>query len=185
MQCSFGSGSLPSRSGRHLQSLTRQFTSGANAKSRIALTLYRQLLGWSEAVEDDVPLSYYIPPVHMSPPQIDKSSLLLMATDDKSAGVDASFFPNGTIVEENLLSIPIRNAADVKKFFRGVFRLNSNPANPDTQKQRISLAFEGLKSLNELTQALDDLRKKRESHTNRKNVEYRVGQGKDELTLLF
>jgi hypothetical protein len=179
MYRSFRSCSLPRRSRQQLASVSRQFTTGSENKARITLTLYRQLLEWTKSVEDDVPLSSFIPPIHMSPPQIDQTSLRLMATNDNNSRVDASIFPEGTIVKENQLTIPIRNASDVKNFFRGVFRLNSAPANPDKQKQRISLAFEGLKSLNELTQALEDFQRRRENHTDRENVAFRVGQGKN------
>jgi hypothetical protein len=147
-------------------------------KDRITLALYRQLIDWSKSVEDDVPLSYFIPPVHLSPPQVDKKSLYLMAIGDKESRVKASLFPERTIVEENQLTIPIRNSSDVRKFFRGVFRLNAVSTNPDKQKQRISLAFEGLKSLNELSQALADLKEKRRKHIDRDDVRFRVGQGK-------
>eukprot|EP00980_Cylindrotheca_fusiformis_P028896 scaffold22671_cov164-Cylindrotheca_fusiformis.AAC.5 len=176
--------SLPRRCCGQLTPLTRQFASESENKSRITLALYRQLLQWSNSVDDDVPLSFFVPPVHMSPPQVDSKSLQLMARNDKASKVDVSIFPEGTIVEESELAIPIRNSVDVKKFFRGIFRLNSAPSNPDKQKQRISLAFEGLKSLNELTQALDDLRKSRERNRNRENVEYRVGHvGSDPIAI--
>jgi hypothetical protein len=179
MYRSFQSCRLPRRTRQQLGSVSRQFATGSENKARITLTLYRQLLEWTKSVEDDVPLSHFIPPVHMSPPQIDETSLRLMATHDNNSRLDASIFPEGTIVKENQITVPIRNASDVKNFFRGVFRLNSAPANPDKQKQRVSLAFEGLKSLNELSQALEDFQRRRGNHTDRENVAFRVGQGKN------
>lgn len=139
----------------------------SESKSRITIALYRQLLGWSKSIDDDVPLSYYIPPVHLSPPQIDPKNL---------NSIKELAFPENTIVDDNQITVPIHKASDVRAFFRGVFRINSGPTNPDKLKQRISLAFDGLKSLNELSQAIDDLKTKQKNHIDRDNVKFRVGQ---------
>mmetsp|Transcript_1290 Transcript_1290/g.2580 ORF Transcript_1290/g.2580 Transcript_1290/m.2580 type:complete len:744 (-) Transcript_1290:39-2270(-) len=155
---------------------SRRLLSQQDNQTRIAVALYRQLLQWSNSVTEDVPLSYFIPPVHLSPPRIDKEALRLMSVKSGDSKVAASIFPKHTIMKDDQLVVPIRNSADVKKLFRGVFRLNSKPANPDKQKERISLAFDGLRSLNELSKALEDLGKEREKHLDRENVDYRVGQ---------
>ncbi|CAJ1954524.1 unnamed protein product [Cylindrotheca closterium] len=155
---------------------SRRLLSQQDNQARITVALYRQLLQWSNSVKDDVPLNYYIPPVYLSPPRIDRDTLRLMSVKSGDSKVAASIFPKNTIVKDDQLVVPIRNSADVKKLFRGVFRLNSKPANPDKQKERISVAFDGLKSLNELSKALEDLGKEREKHLDRENVKYHVGQ---------
>lgn len=156
---------------------SRRLLSQQDNHARITVALYRQLLQWSNSVSDDIPLSYYIPPVYLSPPRIDRDTLKLMSVKSGDSKVAASIFPKNTIVKENQLVVPIRNSADVKKLFRGIFRLNCKPANPDKQKERISLAFDGLRSLNELSKALKDSAKERETHLDREHVNYRVGQG--------
>lgn len=164
---------------------SRRRLSQQDNQARITVALYRQLMQWSNSVSEDVPLSYYIPPVFLSPPRIDRDTLKLMSVKSGNSKVAASIFPKNTIVKDDQLVVPIRNSEDVKKLFRGVFRLNSKPANPDKQKERISSAFDGLRSLNELSKALEDLRKEREKHIDRENVNYRVGQGTRSILYLL
>ena len=159
----------------------RTVSTATNGKQRIALTLYRQLLRWCNGTEDEIPLSYYIPPIYMQPPQIDATILANLASDSKNDFEVQlmSMFPPSTIVDSHQLTVPIRNASDAKAFFRSIFRLNaSNTTDPELQKQQITLAFEALKSLNELNEALQELRNNREHHQNRENIRYRVGQGR-------
>ena len=151
--------------------LQRQFSSEAASKQRISLALYRQLLRWCNETETDIPLSYFVPPVYMAPPQIDENVLKGLTETDKSK------FPSNSIIEGNQITCPIHNSSDAKDFFRAIFRLNRTPAtDAEVQKQRISLAFEGIRSLNELSQALQTLKKNRSKHVLRDGVEFRIGQ---------
>lgn len=54
--------------------------------------------------------------------------------------------------------------------------MNSSETDPQVFKQRISTAFEALKSLNQLTGGLTSLEEQREKHLDRTGVEYNVGQ---------
>jgi hypothetical protein len=165
----------------------RHFSTAARGgKQRIiALALYRQLLRWCDTTEDNVPLSFYIPPIYLQPPQIDEKTLSALADgkSESSSKVNLSMFPPNTLVDSKKLVCPIRNSAHVRAFFRSVFRLTAaesldTDADDMQQKQRISLAFEAIKSLNELTGALADLKNNSEQHTNREGVNFRVGDGK-------
>lgn len=151
----------------------RELSSDTAGKHRISLALYRQLLRWCKETEDDIPLSYFIPPVHMAAPQIDGDRLKSMTEEQRTK------FPTNSIVEtkENHITCPIHNVSDARDFFKTVFRLNQAPdKDVNIQKQRITLAFEGIKSLNELTQALQTLKQNRAKHVLRDGVEFRVGQ---------
>lgn len=157
--------------------LASEATSGAG-KQRISLALYRQLLRWCHDTDDDVPLSSFVPPVYMTAPQqIEEHRLASLSEEEK-----VQWFPAHSIIESNHITCPIRNAVDAKKLFRAVFRLNRDPAaansddDADIQKQRITLAFEGIRSLNELSRGLQKLKYNRAKHVLRDNVEFRVGQ---------
>jgi hypothetical protein len=165
-------------------------TAAGGKQQRISLALYRQLLRWCDTTEDNVPLSFYIPPITLQPPQIDEKTLSALAAgtsdddddDDDDKRVKLSMFPPNTLVDSKKLVSPITNAADVRAFFRSIFRVNATAEESskvlDLQKQRISLAFEAIKSLNELTLSLADLKKNSQEHTNREGVNFRVGEGK-------
>jgi heat shock protein HspQ len=143
-------------------------------KQRISLALYRQLLRWCNETDDEVPLSFFVPPVYMSAPhQLDPRSLEALSEEEKT-----SRFPANSIIESNQITCPIHTSADAKTFFRAVFRLNRAPSDTadETQKQRITLAFEGIRSLNELSQGLATLKEKRAKHIVREGVDFRVGQ---------
>jgi hypothetical protein len=157
-------------------SSTKRFLSTQDpGKRRIVLALYRQMLRWCDETDSDIPLSGFIPPVYMTPPQLNENSLREMATNPESSV--ALMFPPKTEVDETHLTCLIHNSAEAKSFLRGTFRLNSAPANPDKLKMRISLAFDGIKSLNALKLALVDLKAKLATHRDREGVEFRVGQG--------
>ena len=46
-----------------------------SSRKRIVLMLYRQLLRWCDETDKDIPLSQSVPPIHLSPPQINSDSL--------------------------------------------------------------------------------------------------------------
>ncbi len=149
----------------------RQMSTESVDKQRISIALYRQLLRWCKETDDDIPLSYFVPPVHMTAPQIDVERLLLLTGEEKSK------FPANSIIETNQITCAIHNSLDARDFFRAVFRLNKAPTKDDKmKKQRVTLAFEGIRSLNELTQALKTLKQNRAKHVLRDGVEFRVGQ---------
>jgi hypothetical protein len=134
-------------------------------------------------------LSIYVPPFGIQPPQVDEVALRSLAevanrissdigVEDLKVRVKPSMFPPNTVIQSHHLTCPIRNSADVRSFFRAIFRLNAGQTNPEAQKQHIAMAFEALKSLNELNEALDDLKRTRNSRMDRENVHFRVGQGR-------
>lgn len=166
---------------RKIPSHQVRFFSNAQArgKTRIGLTLYRQLIAWCKGTDSNIPLSHFIPPITLQPPRIDEQALQSLAeTGDvqKNKG-QQSMFPPGTLIHANKLSSPIQSSDDLLSFIRGIFRLNAKEKNPEAQKEHISLAFDTLRSLNELSEALTDLKKSREAHADRENVKFRIGQG--------
>jgi hypothetical protein len=168
----------------HSIAARRRFTLKGEGRSHVVLALYRQLLRWCDDTEDDLPLSYFIPPVYLKPPQIEEKSLQLLATGDSESPVKRSTFPPKATIDETQLACPIHSSVDARSFFRGVFRLNAGAeTDPANEKQRIGLAFDGLKSLNELTHTLADLKERRKRHVDRHNVEFRIGKGRIHLFL--
>ena len=164
---------LSSSSSQPSSVLRRDLSSAAAAGNhRIVLALYRQLLRWCHDTEASIPLSQFIPPVYMTSPQIDVERLKILTEDEK-----AKLFPPNSIIQSNQITCPIHNSMDARTFFRAVFRLNKAVIDdPTIQKQRVSLAFEGVRSLNELNQALKILKQKRARHVLRDGVDLRVGQ---------
>jgi hypothetical protein len=169
------------------ESTRRRLFSTVNdsGKQRISLTLYRQLLRWCDYTSDDIPLSFYVPPIYIQSPQVDQQGLsdLVEAAaakdsidDVKNKKIQRVTLPFNSIIQTKQLACPVHTSADAKAFFRAIFRLNASQADGDLQKQRISLAFEALKSLNELTQTLETLKQSQQSHMDRSNVYFRVGQ---------
>lgn len=158
---------------------------------RICKALYRQLLRWCDDTDQTVPLSKFIPPVHMKPPQIHPVSLRLVAQKDPASPLSrfasTDFFPPNALIKETELTVPLTNSADAKQFFRAIFRMNAYPP-PETspsstfdsttlRKEQVSLAFEGLKSLNEVSiQKIKILMDLRAQHWDRTGVNFRVGQ---------
>ena len=151
---------------------TRKISSEpAAGKRRVSLALYRQLLRWCTETDEDIPLSFFIPPVYMKEPQIDVGRLAVLSDKERL------LFPSNSILETNHITCPIHNSEDARKFFRAVFRVNHAPTkDPQVQKQRVTLAFEGIRSLNTLSQGLHGLKLNRAKHVLRDGVDFRVGQ---------
>jgi hypothetical protein len=139
----------------------RQFATEKVGNQRIALALYRQVLRWCDSTEDHFPLSYFVPPIYLKPPQLDEERLRLLATGDDKLPVRPSMFPPQTKIEENQITCPIHSSDDIKSYARAVFRMNEGPTSPENQKERISAAFDGIKSLSELTGLLEKLKEYR------------------------
>ncbi len=90
--------------------------------------------------------------------------------------------PPNSIIEPNQLILPIENANHVKSATRVAYALNNftteeeSKADAEQMKERVSLGFEVLKSLNQLSDALEARKKMREDHWDREGVAFRVGQ---------
>lgn len=119
-------------------------------------------------------MSHFIPPVSLSPPEIEASRLKELLSSEE---LRAQFPPKSIFKERSIIS-PIHNASMAKLFFRAVFRLNKDTpgGSAEHQKIRVSLAFDALRSLNELTGAIETLEKKRALHIDRNGVTFGVGQ---------
>ena len=160
-------------------SLSRHFSSETN--SRLGRTLYRQLMRWCKATDKALPLSSFVPPVTLKPPHVEETSLIELASPDEYWSKVSQLLPAKSKVEPHQITIPIHNSQDAANFFRVIFRMNK-VATPETFKQRVSVAFEALKSLNELTGGLNALREQRDKHLDRTGVLYHVGQGTNKRT---
>jgi len=240
---------VPSRSYSSSTSEQRQnqLTNNSTDSNRIPRTLYRQLLEWCEATDQNVPLSGLVPPIHIrAPEQVDPFRMEVLAHRPPLAGLsstatttasapaaattgrdidggstDASgtiqsdcvyeiverarrLLPRKTELEPQSMTVPIHSSSDLKGFFQVIFRLNKGHAdhdaavagdfdgaktlmttssstrnvvdNPEYLKQRISVAFEALKSLNQFTGVIEELKERRDAHIDRHNVEFRIGQ---------
>jgi heat shock protein HspQ len=168
-----------------------------SSHKRIALMLYRQLLRWCDETDKNIPLSQSIPPIHMSPPQINPDSLLALIessgilkstnaseNDDgvKSKSVESSpyssvFSPRTSSIEKSGITIhSVPTSAEAKEIVKAVFRMNASTIEEQDRKNQLSLAFEWIKTLNELTQQLEEMKTNRRNHQNREGVDFRVGQ---------
>ena len=139
---------------------------------RVTLTLYRQLLRWCKDTDDNIPLSQSIPPIHMSPPQINSNSLLGLIESQ-----DGIFTRSTSVVKESgitIHSVPTSNAA--KQMIKAVFRMNAVTTDEQDMKEQLSIAFEWVKTLNELTKQLEEMTIKRRKRLNREGVKYKIGQ---------
>lgn len=186
------SSSVLRRSPRFTAGSHRRFSaeSKKSPEGRLARTLYRGLLRWCDEPRNDVPLVSFVPPVYLSPPSIDESGLKALASTvaavnskGRSSEIDPRLeriwhmLPAHSIVEHHQLTVLIRNVSDVRGLLRALFRLHGDAAAHDAMAEKMtSLAFDTFKSLNELTEALQQLRKQREEHLDRTGVTYSVGQ---------
>jgi hemimethylated DNA binding protein len=139
-------------------------------QGRLAKALYRQLLRWCQGIGYDVPLSTFIPPITLhAPTNVDGTMLLALATKN-----EAIPFPTNTIITPTLLTVPIHTVMDAKLFFQAIYRINCHQQ--QYQKERVTWAFQAIKSLNELTEPIEKLTEQRAVHMNRDDVEFHVGQ---------
>jgi heat shock protein HspQ len=166
--------------------LTRRYLSSSstnNNNDRLGRTLYRQLIRWCRSTNSLIPLSSFVPPVTLKPPHVEQESLQKLASSSSSS--DAAdwqylhdLLPTNSKVESHQMTVPIANANDAAKFFHVVFSMNNQAehVSPEVFKQRISTAFEALKSLNQLTSELSSIEQQREKHLDRTGVLFHVGQ---------
>lgn len=80
-------------------------------------------------------------------------------------------------------SVP--TSEDAKQIVKAIFRMNAGTINEQDRKDQLSYAFEWIKTLNELTQQLEDMKEKRAKHQNREGVKFRVGQVVKHKTLAW
>jgi hypothetical protein len=198
---------------------TRSFSSTSNPRNRVPTTLYRQLLVWCRRYKD-VPFNP-LPPVTLLPPQVNRLALKRLldfrSFIKNSMNVDESTRLSGTrshpahyamyneqnLVKKDMITFPkISDANELRSMIRSIFWLNnrSTIANlssatedhgEDATKEQISLAFDAIKSCNQLSSSeLDSRKSKREfsiqarggeigdGNENEKvpNVRYHVGQ---------
>ena len=167
-------------------------------RKRIVLTLYRQLLRWCDDTDEDIPLAQLVPPIHLSPPQINPDILEELAEasanttsgrvgeDDKgprnsnnliSSLHSGVFSPLSSVIKKTGITVhSVPNSGDAKSIVKAVFRMNATTTDERDQKEQVSMAFEWIKNLNELTQQLNEMKTKRENHRNREGVDFRIGQ---------
>lgn len=124
-----------------------------------------------------------MPPVTLKPPHVEQESLAKLAASSSSDAADWQYLhdllPPNSKVESHQMTVPIANANDAAKFFHVVFSMNNQADENVSQqvfKQRISTAFEALKSLNQLTSELTSIEQQREKHLDRTGVFFHVGQ---------
>lgn len=184
-----------------------------DSKSRLARTLYRQLIRWCDATGYGIPLDP-IPPVTLMPPLVDGealqifargfapsdgSSLIAAATqplvkkrgqiDDDSTFVLGlcRLIPDQSLVEEGKITMPIRDATDIRGAIKVAYGLNNYvvrrgksrdeaEVGPDLVQKRIALAFDAIKSLNQLTEAVNEKKRSKEDHFDTTGVAFDVGQ---------
>lgn len=151
--------------------------SGAS-DGRLGRILYRQLIRWCKTTDKALPLSALVPPVTLKPPHVEEKYLKKLASPrDEHWKHVSQLLPPKSMVEENQITIPIHTSEDAESLFKVVFRINAQVCSPELLKLRTSIAFDALKSLNELTSGLTALKHQRETHLDRTGVRYHVGQG--------
>jgi hemimethylated DNA binding protein len=163
ISASFQAGKM-SRGGTTL----RRLTSAAD-NSRLGRNLYRQLIRWCRNTDKTIPLSSFVPPVTLKPPHVEQESL-------QNWEYFSGLLPPHSKVQAHQMTVPIATSEDAANLFRVIFRMNREETNHEVFKQRISTAFEALKSLNQLSGGLASLQEHREKHLDRDGVLYCVGQ---------
>lgn len=110
----------------------------------------------------------------------------------------AALIPSNAILSQSKLILPIENARSVKNATRLAYGLNhigfydtsadssnsnidtfnesNDNYNDDPVKDRINLGFDVLKSLNQLSDMLDERKSSREAHKDRSHVKFHIGQ---------
>jgi len=159
--------------------LSRRHFSSSSNNNRLGRTLYRQLIRWCRNTDKAIPLSSFVPPVTLKAPHVEEESLDKLALHIPDWEQVSGLLPPNSKVEAHQMIVPIFSSEDAANLFRVVFRMNNQKdPSPEVFKQRITTAFEALKSLNQLTGGLTSLKEQREKHLDRDGVFYHVGQGK-------
>jgi len=185
--------------------------------NRVPITLYRQLLAWSRRYRD-VPFTNPIPPVTLQGPQVNPVALKrlndmrtfltqITGTDIeetiwKKIGSHPSnyaLYNQDIEIKDNMITFPqMKDVTELQAVIKSIYWLNNEGTikdcdttdvdNNENTKAQISLAFEAIKSCNELSSGeLDSRREKREFTEKVRrvntgvddvlpNVSYQVGQ---------
>lgn len=164
-------------------SIVGDVDSQSSPHKRISLALYRQLLRWCNDTDKDIPLSQAIPPIHFSPPQINAESLAGIMQRTESSRI---FSPQTSETNKSGITVhAVPTSEDAKQIVKAIFRMNATTINEQDTKDQVSYAFEWIKTLNELTQQLEEMKEKRTKHQNREGVKFRVGQVVKHKTLAW
>lgn len=190
---------LPPRHGLWLQVTTttgvgvglrhgRRFATSASSGS-LARAIYRNLLDWCRRMDPSAPL-VHIPPLHLeAPAHIDPYRTEVLAEYQRGRPPCAPSLlspeiayarkrlPPNTVFGPKNMTIPIRNVNQLRGLIQSIFRINVDlPQDPAIQKERVTLAFNALRSLNKLAEAMFQQDQEREAHSDRTGIQYRVGQ---------
>jgi hemimethylated DNA binding protein len=157
-------------------------------QKKVSRTLYRQLLRWTKRTGYEVPLDP-MPPLNLVPPIVHESALKSVSSYYNNVEAPTNLtkhekhlynltktLPSNSIVNENNMIIPLQNVTEIKNAIQMIFNMNHADEDPVYTKQRISLAFEFLKSLNELSGVLDERKKKHLENIDRTGVIFHIGQ---------
>mmetsp|Transcript_491 Transcript_491/g.837 ORF Transcript_491/g.837 Transcript_491/m.837 type:complete len:730 (-) Transcript_491:345-2534(-) len=164
------------------------------AQTKVARALYRDLYRWSR-LASDIPFFLVanhqqqqqhssLPPQTFQHPIISKEHLLKLANlghdgECKDFEVLRNMLPAGCSVDENKLVVPkIEDGSSLLSLVRVLTRLSSmdESYDQDVVRQRIGLAMEAIKSLNELTPTLMEMERIRSKRLDNSFVRFRVGQ---------
>ena len=156
--------------------ITKTSNHDSTAHKRITLVLYRQLIRWCDDMNEDIPLTQLVPPVHIQPPQINSDSIRLLSRDDPKSSISSRFFPPTALIKENGITVSVPSSTDAKQLVRGVFRMNAPTTNEEEKKEQLSLAFDWIKSMNGLTEKMAEMKLTRTNNENRDGVNFRIGQ---------
>jgi heat shock protein HspQ len=167
------------------------FSSSIEKQKVLSKTIYKQIIKWTASTGSDVPFDP-IPPLTLVPPRVDASALKTMSElhstensgeltrEEKHLLALMKSLPSNSIIEPKQLILPIENANHVKNATKLAYALNNftTESKEDVEqiKERVSLGFEVLKSLNQLSEMLEERKKAREDHQDRGGVSFRVGQ---------
>mmetsp|Transcript_3002 Transcript_3002/g.6956 ORF Transcript_3002/g.6956 Transcript_3002/m.6956 type:complete len:730 (+) Transcript_3002:203-2392(+) len=181
----------------------------STAKNRVPVMLYRQLLGWCRKYQE-VPFNP-LPPVTLEPPLVSASSLRRLCqmrailSNNKINDHAASEFGGNrhhpayyalygetVSVSSGLITFPeITSASQLRAIIRSVYWLNNHSSDSTEDvtaegrtKDQISLAFDALRSVNQLSSSeLDSRQRKRDltikvrrRESSLPNAKFHVGQ---------
>jgi len=153
------------------------------------------LLQWCRDTNSDVPLGAFVEPLILAPPQIDPQQFQALAElyqqkhkdsssqEDDTATTSTTTEPFDKILKllpprirmntekgESQLQVHVKSVADLRLLIRAIFRLNDmtdKDREEQVRKERVSFAFQSLRSLNELNKSIAELNRQRQLHMNR------------------
>jgi hemimethylated DNA binding protein len=147
---------------------------------RLTKTLYRQLLQWCRRTPASVPLHPFIPPVHVSAPELINSARMRHLYDfTKTPWVKTArrVLPVQTDYQKSSMTVPIYTCDNLRSLIKVVFRCNRSTSDMRHYKHRVDECFARLRSLNELSAThFSELERRRAQHADRAGVAFRIGQ---------